>query len=383
LLIFRFIIKIPLLNKESPMSLAIVAASVSFIACHGGPADHFATFTEVLRGQGHTVQVYATGVALQKLKERNVEGVIPFALDDEAKAAEELAQKCAGVTALITDVGHPFDITLQKTLSEKIPQVSRIAYYDNPESYVPGGYSDTALKVMRVAQKALFANANLVDSDEIALPRENRVGLGFFPRDYSQKIAEKRKSEKSAARAHLFKELKIKDRGEKVFVYAGGNNDAYFSKAFPAFLGFLKGASEEMANHIVILQQHPGAKGENQDGKLVEKWNQERGERGPMLAISPLTSDEAQVIADQMIYYQTSMAPQFALAGIPTIQAGHEVYNDLLVKRQLCSVATDVQSFKRAIAASSSGKADSSAVEEGVGIRLDWKERLERVVLNY
>jgi hypothetical protein len=40
-------------------------------------------------------------------------------------------------------------------------KIPRLAYYDNPEPFVPGGYSHTAAEVMREAQGILFANETL------------------------------------------------------------------------------------------------------------------------------------------------------------------------------------------------------------------------------
>ena len=53
------------------MAVFMSKAAVCFIACHGGPADHFATYAEALTKQGYDVQIHATGPALKKLQERN------------------------------------------------------------------------------------------------------------------------------------------------------------------------------------------------------------------------------------------------------------------------------------------------------------------------
>jgi hypothetical protein len=140
------------------MSFYLSTAAICFIACHGGPADHFATFTENLTNKGYQVQVYASGPALKKLQDRRIEA-IPFFLENQS--AEEVAKKCSGAAVVITDVGNDFGEVLHKSLAEFASKSARFAYYDNPEAYVPGGYSSSAAKAMRVAQKVLFANANL------------------------------------------------------------------------------------------------------------------------------------------------------------------------------------------------------------------------------
>ena len=127
--------------------------TICFIAYDGGPSDHFSTFTEDLVRNGHKVQIYASGPALEKFQDQNIENVIPFSLEDvsEEQMAINLAKQCAKAAVVITDVGHVFDINLQRVLASQAPKTLRLAYYDNPESYVPGGDSSVAAKVMLLA----------------------------------------------------------------------------------------------------------------------------------------------------------------------------------------------------------------------------------------
>jgi hypothetical protein len=270
-----------------PMFLASI---IYFIACHGGPADHFATFAEELCQRGHTVQIYATGPALKKCQERNKDLTIPFSLED---ASEE----------------------------------------------------------------------------EIA----DRIALGYYPTAQAEKIGARRKHEHNALRAHLFAKYSLIDRGQKILVYAGGNNEEYFTKAFPAFLELL--GQIDLSQTIVLLQQHPGAKEKNRDGKLVHAWN---GKTAPFL-ISELTTDDAQVVADVMLYYQTSMGPQFVLAGIPTIQVGHEVYEDILVRNGLCHTATTADALTYALS-HLNVDIDETQILDRLGISPDWASHLEAVL---
>ncbi len=381
------------------MPLFLSAAAVCFIACHGGPADHFSTFAQDLSQKGYKVQIYATGPALKKFQDRNLEIVIPFVLENisEEEAATELAKRCSGAAVIVTDVGHVFDVSLQKALKYEASKSLRLAYYDNPEAYVPGGYSSVAAKVMLAAQGVLFANANLVKtplyqapSQEVYLAPEKRIGLGYYPISQAEKIAKRRMSEKSHTRAQLFSKYSLADRGQKVLVYAGGNNDEYFSKALPAFLQFLSEASlqEDLSDFVVLLQQHPGAKEKNFDLKLVRQWLEQHGQKAktPQFFISEFNSDDAQVVADGMLYYQTSMGPQFVLAGIPTIQVGHNTYEDILVKNRLCSTAIDVGSLRTALArlrGDVKAESDNEAIMQGLGISPDWASRLEYAVKNF
>lgn len=141
------------------MSFLASAAAVCLIACHGGPADHFATFAESLSQSAETIEVYATGPALKKFQERGIEVKVPFFIDkispeEEDVLAEQIAKSCSTASVIITDVGHAFDIKIQKALARQATHVPRFAYYDNPESYVPGGYSAVATEVMLAVQSS-------------------------------------------------------------------------------------------------------------------------------------------------------------------------------------------------------------------------------------
>jgi hypothetical protein len=381
------------------MSLSVSAAVVCFIACHGGPADHFSTFAENLTSKGYQVQIYATGDALKKFQDRNIKIVTPFSLENisEEKAATELVKKCTGAAAVITDVGHAFDIPLQNALKNELPASLRLAYYDNPEDYVPGSYSPIAAKVMLAAHGVLFANANLAKKplyeaplQEVPLAPEKKIGLGYYPITQAEKIAKRRESDQGQLRAQLFSNLSLPDRGQKILVYAGGNNEEYFSKALPAFLQFLKEASlqADLSDFMFLLQQHPGAKKNNIDAQLVQKWLKEVHQEAliPQFYISELNSDDAQVVADGMLYYQTSMGPQFVLAGIPTIQVGHKTYEDILVKNELCATATDRSSLMRALTQlpkDVKAEPGNEAIKQDLGISSEWANRLENAIQNF
>ncbi len=351
--------------------------TICFVACHAGPADHFAAFANELQARGGKVEIFASGPALSKLPQAQ-----PFSLEGriEWEVASEIARKCAKAAIVITDVGHPFNISMQKALAQEAPHMIRAAYYDNPEDFVPGGYSETAAKVMQAAEKVFFANAHLANLPlleeplkEVALARDKKIGLGYYPVEQAESIAKLRKEKGMQIRAELFKAHGLVDRGQKLLVYAGGNNEEYFTKAWPAFLQIFKKAA--LDDVIVILQQHPGAKKENRDGKLAE-------ERGANLWISHLSSPDVQAAADAMLYYQTSMAPQFVLAQIPTIQVGHEVYQDILTKNKLCRSATNPEEFLSALKElQTQSSAPTECIKESLGIHPDWGSRLAKRAL--
>jgi hypothetical protein len=378
------------------MASTLLASAVCFIACHGGAANHFAVYAKDLASKGHSVQIYATGPALKKFQEYNSEGLHGFSLEDgrsEEQVAEEIAAKCQKTVTVITDVGHVFDIALQNALASVAPSAKRIAYYDNPEPYVPGGYSETAYQVMQLAHKVLFANANLATtpiyrtpSEEVPLSYDSKVGLGYYPLEQAQEIAKRRDREHLLIRNEFFLHSALADKGQKVFVYAGGNNEEYFSMALPACLQFIGSltAKQDLSDVLIVLQQHPGAKIKNTDANLVEAWLRQQGNRAysPRIIISDMSTDDALVLADTMLYYQTSMGPQFVLAGIPTVQIGHECYEDILVKNDLCLVVNNAEGLLSALQTLQKGdlQVSSEVVEEGLGIRSNWSERLGKVV---
>lgn len=377
------------------MYLSSPLASVCLIACHGGPADHFATYADALVKQGYDVQIHAAGPALKKFNERGVEVKYPFSIDnlkpeDEDRLAEQIAKTCATASLVLTDVGHAFDVKMHQALSTLPSRVKHFAYYDNPEPFVPGGYSAVAAEAMQCAKGVLFANANLATSKiystpekEIDFSHTQRIGLGYYPVHQADKIALRRGLEKPVLRAKFLADNKLEDRGQTIMVYFGGNNEAYFSKAFPAFLSFLQGASKQvdLTNVVVVLQQHPGAKAKNLDGQLLAEYSL-KGE-GPKIITSNFASDEVQVLADAAMYYQTSMGPQFALEGIPCIQIGHETYEDILVRNDLAPSVTSAPQFARVIdTMQSDGKAKSERelLLKSLGIREDWLQVLESTI---
>lgn len=381
------------------MSFSSSAKKTCFVACHAGPADHFAAFAESLSKRGGSVEVYASGPALKKFQEQGVKVNVPFSLDnlspqEENTLAEQIAKACSTAAVVITDVGHAFDIKVQKALARHVTH--RLAYYDNPESYVPGGYSAVAAEVMLAAEEVLFANSTLAQTPlfqkpgkEIDLGSRKKVGIGYYPLRQAEKIAKRRTTEQLFIRKTLFLRKDWVDTGQKVLVYFGGNNEEYLSKALPAFLSCLEeGMKHADFTHLIILfQQHPGAKSKNLDGNKVTAWMSKHSETptAPRLALSDFTLDEAQIIADGALYYQTSLGPQFVLAGIPPIQIGHETFPDILVKNQLSPSVTNAAQFIKVIhnLAQPPKEITQKLILKGLGIKLDGLETLYAAIKSY
>lgn len=359
------------------------------IACHGGPSDHFATYAEALDKQGYDVQIYATGPALKKFQERGVKVNNPFSLENLQTGAEDdlanlIAKSCSQASLVITDVGHPFTIKIQKALAIQAAPVPRLAYYDNPEPFVPGGYSLVAAEVMHEAEGILFANENLAKETIYSKPGKavdfgdrRRIGIGYYPITQAEKICKRRELEHDKLRSEIFIKNGIEDTGQRVFVYFGGNNEEYYSKAFPAFLSFLQQAAEtiDLSHVLFVIQQHPGA-------KVKEHWENNR----LRIILSNFSSDDAQVIADVAFYYQTSMGPQFILAGIPTVQIGHETYADILVKNRLVpTVTTPTQliNVMTNLEKEINEPPKKEAILKELGFRKDWLNLLERTIKEF
>lgn len=370
----------------------ISLSTICLIVCHPSPADHFSVFIQDWKKKGYEVSVFAAGSALQKLQDRKIEGIVPFTIEENRsnqEIAKEIAKKCARASVVITDVGDPFDISLQSALAQEAPKTVRVAYYDNPECFVPGGYSKVASQVMRLAQGILFANANLASAcieEEKGKPVDfqsiRRWGIGYYPLDQVEKIIHRRECEQLELRKKLFPHTK---QDQKIWIYAGGNNSEYFDQAFPAFLQFLSEAcqKDDLSKHIILLQQHPRAKEKNLDGLLVQKWIEEQRQNpfAPKLKMSTMNTEDAQVVGDGIFYFQTSMAAQFALIGIPTIQVARVPYEDVLIKNQICPSVTSADSLVDSMKniERSPSKEYQAKIYRDLGINLNWSKQFETI----
>lgn len=376
----------------------LASITICCVVCHGGPADHFATFIPELQKMGAHVHVHATPGVIGKFNGINLQ-IDTLNLFDaslsEKDIARNLAKKCAKVSVLLTDLGNSFDISLQEAFKEYNPQVKRLVYYDNPESYVPGGYSDIANKTMQLADRVLFSNVNLARSPiyinqekESSIPFTSRYGIGYYPTARAQEIKMNRLEEKktNSMRTQFFDQHQIEGKDKKLFVYFGGNNDEYYDFAFPAFQKFLANSMKQcdLSHLVFVIHQHPAAKNSNRDWNLMKGWAEEirKDQRAPRIVLSQWNSDQMQVIADCALYYQTSMAAQFALAGIPTIQIGHDTYEDILVKNKAVPSVITTDTFIETIVKGSyeSSQNDLESLIEYLGIRSDYAAALMEAI---
>ncbi len=179
-----------------------MASNVCFITAHPNPANHFAEFVKVFEEQDTSCTILA---------EQNVQGkfsqvksnVIPFdaSILENDSFYEQLISKIPVDSILVTDIGSEKWADLHQKLAQDHPNIKRIAYYDNPEQYVPGGYSELAARVIDTAQAVLFANKTHVQqgiekSPGIALDlsKKELIGVGYYPEKEAQTILAQRQN---------------------------------------------------------------------------------------------------------------------------------------------------------------------------------------------
>ncbi|CAF3642188.1 unnamed protein product [Rotaria sp. Silwood1] len=381
---------------------------VCFIVCDGGPAGHFAAFATNLFNQNELqIIIYATEPALTKLKNSHLPNdvqLLSFTIDDgdrkqQEQVATQLIDNCLkqGAHSIIIDIGNKFDAIFQLVSSKRNLPTDMIrfwCYYDNPEPYVPGGYSIKTEETIKASQYILFANMNLAKIDSIiySLPEKsidltNKTvqGIGYYPVVEVEKLLQQRELERDT--------LRIQNNWTNIkhlFVYFGGNNDVYFDQAFPTFLSNLSQIDKNIIQDVLfVLHQHPAAKKQNRDGLLFQEWLSKNNHIQGILSTLK-TSDQAQIIADAALYYQTSMAPQFVLLGLPTMQVGHEIYHDILVKFNLCYTATNtielavgLTSMKERSYSSNKIQQPKELIYNAIGYTSDWPKNLHRVIFDY
>ncbi len=333
----------------------VSTSSVCFIACHGRPAEDFSVFAEALRLEGRDVYIIASGQAKKKFDDRQIKVGKSFVLDattDEGALAQEIAEIASTALIVITDLGHLFAVKIHLAIEQLPINIFHYSYYDNYNKHVPV-YSEVADKVMKASSGVIFANANIKSSIFEGILN---YGIGYYPMHQAEALVKMRSANDNILRSRLFKDNGWEDKGEKILVYFGGNNEEYFNHAFPAFLKSIGGMAQTHFSQLVILfQQHPGAAQEDKDRLQVTEWEKEHGwvnEAGetinaPKIAFSIFKPEEALVVADGFLYHQTSMAPLAPLVGIPTLQIGDKPYDDLLVANKICRTAQNSEELIR------------------------------------
>lgn len=365
-----------------------------FVTSHPNPASHFEKFICLYEEYGFQCKVITDKNVCGKFAQIKSKVVV---IDPSNTETEQLLnaieKEIASQSIVITDIANEIWVSLHKMLSEKHPAIKRAVYYDNPERYVPGSYSELAAKIIDKIEIILFANASLVqkgiESHEgvsIDLSKKSNFGIGYYPKiEATQILGIKQNPEKvKSIKKSLLEKNSIPDKNQKIYVYIGGANDVYYNKAFPHFLKLVsevtKVYNSPLQNTIIVLQQHPRAKVEgNQDAKLVNKLPSSCNlPEGFSFFVSDLPTSEALSIADGVFYYQTSMSAQFVFAGIPSvIQVGHDTYSDVLIRAGFPSV-TDCENLIQALS-SNAANANLQDLERQLGMDPDWMKNLLKI----
>lgn len=337
--------------------------TIVFVVVNLLPTTHFMEFSTTLRSQGYDVQIYSTGQASIKLHEHQIP-TIEFNLEEDNSSylslAQRLAQQFQFARAIITEVGNDFMGMIHQELNLIEGSPVHLAYYENPENFVPGGYSKTAASVMKHASGVLFANLRLVnepvyeeiDQPPIPLPAKKRFGIGYYPWAQVLSLRDKREKSHRIEKLKFLQRLGLLSRSEleegahsvsdyRLLVYFGANNEDYFRFAFPKFLDLVVEAqkTDDLSHDIILIQRHPGAIDKGYEPALLK--NVPMNHRSPRWIISDLPSENALIAADAAIYYQTTLANRFAFCRIPTLQVAHRVYLDLLLRSQYAQAATN------------------------------------------
>jgi hypothetical protein len=355
-------------------------ASICFITAHLNPANHFAKYVEVYERAGIPCTVIAAADVSEKFSHLESK-VHTIDFSSEESLLSFVERRLEGVKLIIADIGHERWGELFYDLSKRNPLITRVAYYDNPEEYVSGGYSEVAEKVITQAQVVLFANQALVEKGiqkekgiPIDLSEKGLLGVGYYPQDEADKILSlKRDTERlQEVRKGLFARQETEDTGQRIIAYIGGANEAYYEKAFPSFVELLSQVDPScLENTVFVLQQHPRAKKEgNLDVEVLGRLPS-----SVRFIVSDISTIEALAISDGAFYYQTSMGAQFVLGGIPLVaQVGHEVYPDMLIRAGFPSITTKSE-LEEALTKKAE-RGNLQLLEKELGKDSNWKQNL-------
>jgi hypothetical protein len=252
-----------------------------------------------------------------------------------------------------------------------------VVYYENPQSYVAGGYSETAAQILPLANVILFANHHLKTAPIYSKPDQiidltllERHGIGYsaLPREIPE-LRQLKATRAAEHRAQFLQKLGVADQGQRIIVYFGGANKIYSEEAFPHFLNLLNQLYPALPTTTFVLQQHPRAP---------------KGESYQPLITSPAENFSlALLAADVALYHQTTANLKFYLLNIPAIQVGNQKETgDLLVQEGLIPSCTTKEELLLGLQKEYhplSAEEETKAYE-AFGIRSDWQEELFKVM---
>lgn len=341
---------------------------VAFFSASPNSSQHFHEFTRALEERGISC--------------------LTFNVEDDV---EKIAKQYPEIDEIVTEISLPESKRIHEVFFKLRPDVKRAAYYDNPESFVPGGYSQGVSSMLEgPVQEILFANHNHIkealfseEAQKIDTSHVIKRAIGYYPLKKVQEILDLRNREKrQKLREDLFSGLSVQDRNQKIFVYVGGANDYYYNSAWPFFLKLLSKAftNSKEQNFLVILQQHPRARSSgNADGKLLIEWKRSNPLLAKTIEVSCISTEEALALSDGVFYSQTSMAPIFALTGTPTMQIGPKPLDDLLIRNQLCPHILTAKQLLHSLAPESATP-NVEAIYEALGFSENWQDNLAKAI---
>lgn len=275
--------------------------NLCLIVHHIGAIDHYEAFAKVCKENKIPVQIYAKGDIVSHLLKRN----IPF---QTYVNPQDISKQ---FTTIITDIS-PQSITLLQTLKNR----KIMAFVDNLENNVEGGYTDQLKKIKTLAAEVLYANVHHATG-----PKD--FGIGYSPAiGRAEKI---RIMRAQAAREDFFKKHDIPDLGQKIVTFFGGANDYYYKDVVPRLANILFKENLIDNNILIVLQQHPRAKTE---GNI--DWNSLKSI--PNVIQSEIDPDEMLSYTDVILYNQTSMSPIFCDLRVPTYQLGPKWNEDVFFR---------------------------------------------------
>lgn len=362
----------------------VCAAELTIVCLHQGPAGHFADFTKVLDREKISYQIVAAEKGAEELKKRHI-SFIEFKNNTLLKdlppteaqvTAKRLLDLCKGSRKLLIDVGNPFAATVLQNLKDT--SVQCIAYYDNPESLVEGGYSSSVALIVPHVQKIFFANKNLAAT---SIYTHKHQPLSYQARPYGIGYCDMADIDNIIK---LRRQPKV-DTREKVVVYVGGANDKYYTSGITTFLKLLTEAchKHDLSRYHLIFRQHGRALQEgNLDGSLVKEWKASSPNTAPLITFSDSKEPFNEVVAkaDILTYYQTSASPKFVLAGIPVMQVGPDRIEDVAVDSGAASHVDNAKDFLAGLLRLSEGHGYSEATKEKVRTKIgydpNWPQNL-------
>ena len=345
-----------------------------FVNCHPASLPPMTEFVQVMEESreisGQRIQMIDLKTVLEG---KSVDTLGPEELE---RAASTVAEICKIAERVICDVGHQFTEAFFRALAKVNDRAVRIAYYDNLEAYVPGGYSDHVQRLVNSSEgrpnRIVFANKNFSTHPPFPLGDIEARGIGYNNLKMAETI-QKLRSDK--LREAFFRDIEVSDTGQKILTYFGGANEVYFSESFPKFLELLKDSNDYLQSSelIVLFQQHPRAKQlGDRDGALLRAFQHPR----IRIIFSTYPFENAAALAQLGVYDQTSAVPLLLRARIPLMQVRTEPFKEQCYNAGMIYFANRSDTFNRGLAELGKNTLDISALDDVVGFDPNWKDQV-------